>query len=96
MSSIFIAFCFITSVSGSERYITGSAIYRANNDEFQELTYKGFIRTEINLVSAFQLGMIVLMIGCYIYEENKEYVLYNSDNRLPPKNKLPFIFLVQN
>ena len=74
MSSIFIAFCFVTSISESERYITESAIYRANDNEFQELTYKDFIRNEKNLVSAFQLGMIVLMIGCYVYEENKKYL----------------------
>ena len=67
-------FCFITSISGSERYITGNAIYRANDNEFQKLTYKGFIRTEENLVSAFQLETIVLIVGCYVYEGNKEYV----------------------
>ena len=51
-----------------------SVIYRANGDKFQELTYKGFIGTEKNLVSAFQLEMIVLMVGRYVYEENKKYV----------------------
>ena len=74
MSSIFIAFCFITSILESERYIMGSAVYKVNDDEFQELTYKSFIGTEKNLISAFQLGIIVLMVRRYVYEENKEYV----------------------
>ena len=78
MSSILIAFCFITSVSGSERYITGSAVYRVNDNEFQELIYKGFVGTDENLVSTFQLGMMVLMVGRYAYEDNKEYVSIKS------------------
>ena len=69
-----IAFCFITSISRSEKYITGNAVYRVNNNKFQKLTYKGFIRTEENLVSSFQLEIIVLMVGHYVYEGNKEYV----------------------
>ena len=66
------------SVSGSKKYITESAVYKANDNEFQELIYKGFVRTEENLISAFQLGMIVLMIGRYVYEENKEYLSIKS------------------
>ena len=58
MSSILIAFYFITSVSGSKKYITGSAVYRANDNEFQELIYKGFVRTEENLISAFTMYYI--------------------------------------
>ncbi|CAG8529528.1 23336_t:CDS:2 [Gigaspora rosea] len=42
MTSIFIALCFIKTISGSEKCIHGSAIYRTTNDEeeFRELTYK--------------------------------------------------------
>ena len=44
MSSIFISFCFIKTVAGSDKYVTGSALYRVKGDEdkFREIIYKGF------------------------------------------------------
>ena len=76
MSSIFVSFCFIKSVSGSERYLTGSALYKPNDteNEFNELIYKGYTGGQESLVSPFEKGSIVLMIGRYVYEKEIEYV----------------------
>ncbi|RIB26565.1 hypothetical protein C2G38_2266581 [Gigaspora rosea] len=64
MTSIFIALCFIKTISGSEKCIHGSAIYRTTNDEeeFRELTYKEFIASQEPLITALETNSIVLML----------------------------------
>ncbi|KAF0478123.1 hypothetical protein F8M41_024102 [Gigaspora margarita] len=46
MSSVFIAFCFVKTISGNDKFITGNALYRINDDEdeYREITFKGFTR----------------------------------------------------
>src|SRR5436189_54877 len=76
MLSIFISFCFIKTVTGNDKYTTGSALYRVKGDEdkFREIIFKGFIGTSETLIMDFEKDSIVLMIGRYVYEENVEYV----------------------
>ncbi|CAG8586172.1 7021_t:CDS:2 [Diversispora eburnea] len=76
MSSVFISFCFIKTVTGNDKYVTGSALYRMKGDEdkFREIIYKGFTGTSETLIMDFEKDSIVLVIGRYVYEENVEYV----------------------
>ncbi|CAG8658512.1 7337_t:CDS:2 [Gigaspora margarita] len=76
MSSIFIAFCFVKTTSGNDKFTTGTALYRANaeDDEFREFTYKGFTGNTDSLIIEFEKDSIVLMTGRYIYHENAEYL----------------------
>ncbi|RIB06118.1 hypothetical protein C2G38_2217911 [Gigaspora rosea] len=80
MSSIFIAFCFIKTISGNDKFTTGTALYRANDedDEFREFTYKGFTGNTDLLIIEFENNSIVLMIGRYIYHENAEYMSFST------------------
>ncbi|RIB06714.1 hypothetical protein C2G38_2216364 [Gigaspora rosea] len=76
MSSVFIAFCFIKTVSGNSKFLNGTAVYRVSNDEdeFRELNYKGFTRNSDTLIVDFERNSIVLMIGRYVYHQNAEYL----------------------
>ncbi|KAF0544530.1 hypothetical protein F8M41_002678 [Gigaspora margarita] len=76
MSSVFTAFCFIKTISRNNKFVTGTALYRINNedDEFREIIYKGFTRTAETLISDFEKNSIVLIIRRYIYQNNIEYV----------------------
>ncbi|CAG8495687.1 9882_t:CDS:2 [Dentiscutata heterogama] len=76
MSSVFTAFCFIKTVSGNDKFLTGTAVYRVTNDEneFRELTYKGFTGNSETLIIDFEKNSIVLMIGRYVYHQNSEYL----------------------
>ncbi|KAF0421479.1 hypothetical protein F8M41_006771 [Gigaspora margarita] len=75
MSSIFIAFCFVKTTSGNNKFTTRTTLYRANveDDEFREFTYKGFTGNTDSLIIEFEKDLIVLMIRKYIYHENTEY-----------------------
>ncbi|CAG8758943.1 17424_t:CDS:1, partial [Acaulospora morrowiae] len=55
MSSIFVAFCFIESVTRNEKDITGSALYREDGDKdnFKEIFYRGYIENPDNLILEF-------------------------------------------
>ncbi|RHZ48673.1 hypothetical protein Glove_543g104 [Diversispora epigaea] len=76
MSSIFISFCFIKTITRNDKYVTGSALYRVKGDEdkFREIIYKGFTRISETLIIDFEKDSIVLVIERYVYEENVEYV----------------------
>ncbi|RIB24707.1 hypothetical protein C2G38_626811 [Gigaspora rosea] len=76
MSSIFISFCFIKTVTGSDKYVSGSALYRIkdNEESFREIIYKGFTRSSETLIDDFENNSIVLIIGQYVYDENAEYI----------------------
>ncbi|CAG8612817.1 13979_t:CDS:2 [Dentiscutata erythropus] len=79
MSSIFIALCFIKTISASEKCIHGNAIYRTNNNEpeFRELTYKGFI-TQDSLIADLEKNSIALMIGRYVFEDAEYLTLIQT------------------
>ncbi|KAF0488009.1 hypothetical protein F8M41_022434 [Gigaspora margarita] len=76
MSSFFILFCFIKTISRSDKYISETALYRIDNDvdAFREITFKGFTSSSESLVSSLEKNSIALMIGRYVYEENTEYI----------------------
>ncbi|CAG8747590.1 4334_t:CDS:2, partial [Dentiscutata heterogama] len=42
MSSLFVAFCLAKNVTGNDSYITGTVLYRINNNtnQFREITFK--------------------------------------------------------
>ncbi|RIB07425.1 hypothetical protein C2G38_2214509 [Gigaspora rosea] len=84
MSSVFTAFCFIKTVSGNDKFLTGTAVYRVNNDddEFRELKYKGFTGNSEHLIVEFEKNSIVLMIGRYVYHQNVEYGNFFLTNSL--------------
>ncbi|CAG8699293.1 27505_t:CDS:2 [Dentiscutata erythropus] len=67
MTSIFVALCFIKTISGSETCIHRNAVYRTNSnkEEFRKLTYKGFIIQEF-LITELEKNFIALMIGRYL------------------------------
>ncbi|CAG8548270.1 8946_t:CDS:1, partial [Racocetra fulgida] len=73
MTLIFIALCFIKTISGSDKYIHGNALYRTTNPEteFRELTYKGFITTQESLITELEKNSIVLMVGRYVLEDTE-------------------------
>ncbi|CAG8456848.1 10751_t:CDS:2 [Cetraspora pellucida] len=74
MSSIFIAYCFVKTVSGNDKFINGSALYCINDEdnEFREFIYKGFTGSNDSLIIDFEKNSIVLMIGRYVYHDNVE------------------------
>ncbi|KAF0543518.1 hypothetical protein F8M41_003890 [Gigaspora margarita] len=102
MSSVFITFCFIKTVSGNSKFLNGTAIYRVSDDEdeFRELNYKGFTRNSETLIVDFERNSIVLMIGRYVYHQNAEYLsLIQTVLLLSPQTDsacaledLPYIF----
>ncbi|CAG8673206.1 8877_t:CDS:2 [Acaulospora morrowiae] len=66
MSSIFISFFFVKTLSGTERSINGTALYRASSntqDEFREFIFKAYIESEESLIQEFEKETIVLMIA---------------------------------
>ncbi|RIB24187.1 hypothetical protein C2G38_2169284 [Gigaspora rosea] len=76
MSSVFIAFCFIKTVSRNSKFLNGTAVYCVSNDEdeFRKLNYKGFTGNSEILIVDFERNSIVLMIGRYVYHQNAEYL----------------------
>lgn len=84
MSSVFVSFCFIKSVSGSEKYLTGSALYRPNDtdNEFNELIYKGYMEAQGSLVLPFEKGSIVLMVGRSI--PKKRSLIWSNQHQFSP------------
>ncbi|CAG8607059.1 4740_t:CDS:2, partial [Acaulospora morrowiae] len=66
MSSVFISFCFIKTLSGTKRSINGTALYRAlsnTQDEFREFIFKVYIESEESLIQEFEKETIVLMVA---------------------------------
>ncbi|CAG8471451.1 15677_t:CDS:2 [Dentiscutata erythropus] len=98
MSSVFVSFCFVKTISASEKFLTGSALYRVNNenDKFREFTFKGFTATPETLIADFEKNSIVLMIGHYVYEDTEYLTLiqtvpisfFANDTLLTPKDLL--------
>ncbi|CAG8538699.1 14550_t:CDS:2 [Cetraspora pellucida] len=84
MSSIFISFCFIKTITGNDKYVSGSALYRIkdNEDAFREIIYKGFTGSSESLIEEFEKESIVLMIRRYVYDENIEYAKFMLSRRL--------------
>ncbi|RIB25961.1 hypothetical protein C2G38_2164603 [Gigaspora rosea] len=76
MSSIFIAFCFIKTVSRNSKFLNRTAVYcvSADENEFRELNYKGFTRNSETLIVDFKRNSIMLMIERYVYHQNAEYL----------------------
>ncbi|CAG8757995.1 23707_t:CDS:2 [Dentiscutata erythropus] len=54
-----------------------SAIYRSNEEEFRELTYKDFI-TQKFLITKLEKNSIVLIIGRYVFEDAKYLTLVQT------------------
>ncbi|RIB11477.1 hypothetical protein C2G38_2261577 [Gigaspora rosea] len=71
MSSLFAAFCFTKNVIGNDKCISGTALYRINHtvDKFREIMFKGFTASSESIVMPFEKNSIVMMIGCYTYED---------------------------
>ncbi|CAG8486465.1 9227_t:CDS:2 [Acaulospora morrowiae] len=80
MSSIFVAFCFIESVTRKEKDITGSALYRedAEKDNFKEIFYRGYIGNPDNLILEFGKNSVVLMVGRHVLEGAEYLTLTQS------------------
>ncbi|CAG8542927.1 940_t:CDS:2 [Acaulospora morrowiae] len=80
MSSIFVAFCFIESVTRNEKSITGSALYRedAEKDNFKEIIYRGYIGNSDNLILEFGKNSVVLMVGRHVLEGSEYLTLTQS------------------
>ncbi|CAG8681759.1 15894_t:CDS:2 [Dentiscutata heterogama] len=96
MSSLFVAFCLAKNVTGNDNYITGTAIYRINDntDKFREITFKGFPRNSDSLVTPFEKNSIILMVGHYVYEDNVTIiqsvpVSYSDDEYTLTQEDLP-------
>ncbi|CAG8792168.1 8996_t:CDS:2 [Gigaspora margarita] len=104
MLSIFISFCFIKTITGSDKYVSGSALYRIkdNKESFREIIYKGFTGSSETLIDNFENNSIVLMIGRYVYDKNTKYVTliqatpisYFSDDTSITSEDLPYSFLL--
>ncbi|RIB02239.1 hypothetical protein C2G38_2228369 [Gigaspora rosea] len=56
MSSVFITFCFIKTVSKNSKFLNVTAVYHVSDDkdEFRELNYKGFTRNSETLIVDFE------------------------------------------
>ncbi|CAG8761343.1 42493_t:CDS:2, partial [Gigaspora margarita] len=61
----------------SEKCIYGNAIYRSNEQEFRELTYKGFV-TQESLITELEKNSIVLMVGRYMLEDTEYLTLIQT------------------
>jgi len=75
MSSVFVSLCFVKSVSGSQKCISGNAVYRVNesDNDFREIEFKGYNTSPESMVSELEKGSIALIVGRYVYED-MEYV----------------------
>ena len=73
MTSLLIMFCYVSSVSLTEKTINGVASYKAGKDDYRDVIFKGFISSS-GLISNFSKGSIVLFVGRFVYDENDEYV----------------------
>ncbi|RIB25434.1 hypothetical protein C2G38_2031075 [Gigaspora rosea] len=75
MFFLFVAFCFTKNVTGSDKCISGTALYRINHNvnKFREIMFKGFTASSESLVVPFEKNSIILLIRRYAYE-NTEYV----------------------
>ncbi|KAF0562523.1 hypothetical protein F8M41_000030 [Gigaspora margarita] len=64
MSSLFTAFCFTKNVTGNDKYISGTTLYRINYNanKFRDITFKGFMANSESLIVPFEKNSIVLMI----------------------------------
>ncbi|CAG8821650.1 29627_t:CDS:2, partial [Gigaspora margarita] len=80
MSSLFTAFCFTKNVTNNNKHISGIALYQINYNvnKFREITFKGFIANSKSLIIPFKKNSIVLMIGCYVYEDIKYVMLVQA------------------
>ncbi|CAG8676097.1 1471_t:CDS:2 [Dentiscutata erythropus] len=81
MTSIFVALCFIKTISGSEKCVYGNAVYRTNSnkEKFRKLTYKGFI-TQESLITELEKNSIALIIGRYVFKDTE----YLKPYQFPP------------
>ena len=61
-------------MSGTEKSINGTALYRATQDEFREFIFKAYIESEESLIQEFEKESIVLIVGHYVYKEKIEYI----------------------
>jgi len=73
MTSLLVTFCYVSSVSSTEKTINGVASYKAGKDDYRDVIFKGFISSS-GLISNFSKGSIVLFVGRFVYDENDEYV----------------------
>ncbi|CAG8669683.1 2899_t:CDS:2 [Gigaspora margarita] len=96
MSSLFVTFCLAKNVTGNDSYITGTALYRINDntDKFREITFKGFLRNPDSLVTPFEKNTIILMVGCYVCEDNVTIIQsvpisYSDDEYTLTQENLP-------
>ncbi|CAG8535879.1 445_t:CDS:2 [Gigaspora margarita] len=86
MSTIFISFCFIKTVSGTDNFINKTALFRVaiNNDQLSELTFKGYTGNPDSLVIPFEKNTIILMVGRYMYEDKEHLSLVQATPVLSP------------
>ncbi|RIB00184.1 hypothetical protein C2G38_2235252 [Gigaspora rosea] len=73
MSSLFTAFCFTKNVTGNDKCISGTTLYRINHnvDKFREITFKGF--------TASSEFMVTLVQSVSISSSEEDYVLTPED-----------------
>lgn len=80
------SFCFTKTVSGSDKYIAGNAIYHItnDNDEFREITFRGLIGNSELLIMTFERNIILLIVGHYVYEDAEYLTLVQMVPILSP------------
>ena len=61
MTSLLITFCYVSSVSLTEKTINGVASYKAGKDDYRDVISKGLISSS-GLVSDLSKGLIVLYL----------------------------------
>ncbi|CAG8832691.1 25833_t:CDS:2, partial [Racocetra persica] len=85
-------FCFDKNIIENDNYITGTALYRINNDsnKFREIVFKGFSKNPNSLVTSFEKNSIVLMVTIVqsvpVSYSDDEYTLTPED--LPKSSSL--------
>ncbi|CAG8784861.1 5085_t:CDS:2, partial [Dentiscutata erythropus] len=65
-------------VSSSEKYCTGSAVYRTATNEFAEYKFKAFYMRELSLIEELTEKTITMIIGCFAFEDELNVTISQS------------------
>ncbi|KAF0503991.1 hypothetical protein F8M41_019655 [Gigaspora margarita] len=92
MFSIFVSFCFIKTISGGDKYVSGTGLYRISNgvDAFREITFKGFTGNAESLVTPLEknsIALVALIQTIPVSFSDAECVLTSTTGSYGPDNE---------
>ncbi|CAG8528395.1 6851_t:CDS:2 [Racocetra fulgida] len=78
MASMFCAISFVKEISTPNKFTSGTAIYRAGDDEFVEYKFKAFRSEHTPLIEEIWKKTIALIVGRFAFENNQLNVTINQ------------------